>query len=113
MRAQRQSTAWGKPGEAAGPGRPPNADVYQMLAYCTTYRLSRGHLVYAAGGPMSGSYQLTGSGIRVDVHPVDLSVPIAEIRQRIQDLGTAVAARPDSRVDPLRLIDATHRTAVY
>ncbi|MFV2009137.1 MULTISPECIES: hypothetical protein [unclassified Micromonospora] len=46
-----------------------------MLAYCTTYGLTRGHLVYAAGGPTSGSYQLTGAGIRVDVHPVDLSVP--------------------------------------
>ncbi|WJK36812.1 restriction endonuclease [Solwaraspora sp. WMMA2065] len=89
--AKYKPTAWGKPGETAGPGRPPNSDVYQMLAYCTTYGLARGHLVYAAGGPTSGSYQLAGSGIRVDVHPVDLSAPIAEIRQRIHALGTAVA----------------------
>ncbi|MFV2022352.1 hypothetical protein [Micromonospora sp. LOL_023] len=77
--------------EAAGPGRPPNSDVYQMLAYCTTYGLTRGHLVYAAGGPTSGSYQVTGAGIRVEVHPVDLSAPLAEIRQRIHVLGAAVA----------------------
>ncbi|WBB95006.1 restriction endonuclease [Solwaraspora sp. WMMA2080] len=89
--AKYKSTEWGKPGETAGPGRPPNSDMYQMLAYCTTYGLSCGHLVYAAGGPTSGSYQLTGAGIRVDVHPVDLSAPIAEIRQRIHALGTAVA----------------------
>lgn len=95
--AKYKATTWGKPDEAAGPGRPPNADVYQMLAYCTTYRLTRGHLVYAAGGPTSGSYQLTGAGVRVDVHPVDLSAPLAEIRQRIHTIGEAVAGSQDSR----------------
>ena len=26
-----------------------NADIYQMLAYCTALQLSRGHLIYAEG----------------------------------------------------------------
>ena len=35
--------------KAEKPAGYPNADLYQMLAYCTALRLSDGHLVYAKG----------------------------------------------------------------
>ena len=55
----------------------PNADVYQLLAYCTSLGLSRGHLVYAKGNEEGARYRIPGagphgSGVTVDAHTLDL-----------------------------------------
>lgn len=53
----------------------PAADVYQMLAYCTAYGLTCGHLVYATGGvPMIG-HVVRNSGVQIMCHSLDLDQP--------------------------------------
>ncbi|MET9644543.1 McrC family protein [Streptomyces syringium] len=70
------------------------ANLYQMLAYCTCFGLSEGHLVSVAG-------EEDGTGIRVPVpggaimiyrHVVDLSLPPQALTARIDDLARMIAA---------------------
>lgn len=52
----------------------PNADVYQMLAYCTALRLDRGYLVYAKGQGEAVAHRIvnTDPAIEIIQHPLDL-----------------------------------------
>jgi 5-methylcytosine-specific restriction enzyme subunit McrC len=47
--------------KAEKPGGFPDADLYQLLAYCTTLRLPVGHLVYAEGNEARWIAALRGS----------------------------------------------------
>jgi 5-methylcytosine-specific restriction enzyme subunit McrC len=62
----------------------PNADLYQLLAYCTVLGLRTGHLVYARGNEESARHVVKQSGIEIRCHAVDLSqapdMLIAEMR---------------------------------
>jgi 5-methylcytosine-specific restriction enzyme subunit McrC len=53
----------------------PNADVYQMLAYCTALHLDRGYLVYAKGQGESLVHRIvnTDPAIEIIQHPLDLA----------------------------------------
>ena len=53
-------------------GRFPNADAYQLLAYCTRLGLDRGHLIYAAGEPQPAPIKIIGSTVRIHTHTLDL-----------------------------------------
>jgi len=67
-------------------GRYPNADLYQMLAYCTVLGLPRGWLVYAGGGrPLERLVRNTG--IRIVEWPLDLGVPPWEMLGQIRVLA--------------------------
>jgi len=67
-------------------GRYPNADLYQMLAYCTVLGLPRGWLVYAGGGrPLERLVRNTG--IRIVEWPLDLGVPPWELLGQIRVLA--------------------------
>jgi 5-methylcytosine-specific restriction enzyme subunit McrC len=69
---------------------PPRDDVYQMLAYCSALGLRRGHLVYAsiASGPTE--FRLTGSGVRIHAHSLDLAAPLPKLRAQITTLADAM-----------------------
>ncbi|MEV0726238.1 restriction endonuclease [Micromonospora purpureochromogenes] len=71
---------------------PPRDDIYQMLAYCTTLNLTRGHLVYASAGAEPVTYQLRGSGLHIVVHRVDLSTPVTHLHQQIEKIVEAIAS---------------------
>jgi 5-methylcytosine-specific restriction enzyme subunit McrC len=62
----------------------PNADLYQLLAYCTVLGLRTGHLVYARGNEEPISHVVRGAGIEVVCHALDLDQPpdtlLAEVR---------------------------------
>jgi 5-methylcytosine-specific restriction enzyme subunit McrC len=74
------------------PGKtPPRDDIYQMLAYCTTLKLTRGHLVYASAGTERVEYQLTGSGVHLVVHGLDLSAPLTALHEQITRIAEAIA----------------------
>lgn len=67
----------------------PNADVYQMLAYCIRHNVSEGHLIYAEGEaiPQEIAVQaagLDGAVVRIHGHAVDLSRPPLEIETRMK-----------------------------
>ncbi|MEV7230321.1 restriction endonuclease [Polymorphospora sp. NPDC051019] len=70
---------------------PPNGDLYQMLAYCTTLGLAEGHLVYATDHEPEREYRLVGSGVRVMAHGLDLAGPLNELRGQIERLADRVA----------------------
>ncbi|WP_317494088.1 5-methylcytosine restriction system specificity protein McrC [Haloechinothrix sp. LS1_15] len=50
----------------------PDADLYQMLAYCTALNLQEGHLVYAKGTAPHGSHRVKHAGIDIHQHALDL-----------------------------------------
>ncbi|MBD0421194.1 restriction endonuclease [Streptomyces sp. TRM S81-3] len=50
----------------------PDADLYQMLAYCTALGLSDGHLVYAKGNASHVTHRVRRSGILIHQHALDL-----------------------------------------
>lgn len=86
----------GVPGEvvdakykAEKPAGFPNADVYQLLAYCTALGLAQGHLVYAQGNESRQEYELPG--VTVYAHTVDLDVEPEALLGQVSELARAIA----------------------
>jgi 5-methylcytosine-specific restriction enzyme subunit McrC len=80
-------------------GQYPNADYYQMLAYCTALRLSRAWLVYASGG-VERERRLRHTGITVVEYPLDLAVEPHVLLARIDALANVAwrsLCRPGDR----------------
>lgn len=79
--------------KAASPdGQYPNADKYQMLAYCTALGLKRAWLVYAQGGePLTR--RVRNSEVEIVEWPLDLSLAPSEILARVTQLAKATTAR--------------------
>lgn len=69
------------------PGGYPDADLYQVLAYCTALRLSRGHLVYALGNADPARHAVRYAGIEIVCHALDLAVPPAKLLAQVADLA--------------------------
>jgi 5-methylcytosine-specific restriction enzyme subunit McrC len=72
----------------------PNADLYQMLAYCKVMELPRGHLVYAAGDELPRTHVIRNSGVEVQVHTIDLAGPVPALRTQVERLAEQIARRP-------------------
>ncbi len=70
----------------------PNADLYQMLAYCTVLGLDDGHLVYAKGNESVATHVVQRSGVKIHCHALDLGLPPAELLQQVEKLAGRVAA---------------------
>lgn len=51
----------------------PNADFYQMLAYCVRFGLDTGHLVYARGEEEPQIHEVLGHRVSIHCHAVDLN----------------------------------------
>ncbi|MEV4364455.1 hypothetical protein [Nonomuraea sp. NPDC049625] len=51
----------------------PDADLYQMLAYCTALGLPRGHLIYAKGNGSGVSHVVRHAGIEIICHALNLA----------------------------------------
>lgn len=76
--------------KAERPAGFPQADVYQMLAYCTVLQIDRGHLIYAKGEEPAKSHSVIGSGITIETHSLDLEVPPSGLLQQIDQLASRV-----------------------
>lgn len=74
-------------------GKVPNADAYQLVTYCARLGLTEGHLIYAAGKPTPGPFDIIGAGARLIVHAVDISRPLHEIEAQVAEI-THVMVRP-------------------
>lgn len=61
--------------KAERPSGYPNADIYQMLAYCVALGLPAGHLVYAKGNAAHGTHRVRRAGIMIHQHALDLDQP--------------------------------------
>ncbi|QDY07937.1 restriction endonuclease [Micromonospora sp. HM134] len=72
--------------ESANSGYP-NADAYQMLAYCTALNLPLGWLIYAQGTSKPGPRRIRNTEIDVVHHPLDLIAPPRRILADIDILA--------------------------
>jgi 5-methylcytosine-specific restriction enzyme subunit McrC len=82
--------------KAEKPAGYPNADLYQLLAYCTILGLRTGHLVYAKGNEDPARHVVRQSGIEIFCHAIDLSLRPDELIGRMHDLAATIvsAGRP-------------------
>jgi 5-methylcytosine-specific restriction enzyme subunit McrC len=79
--------------KAETPGGYPNADLYQLLAYCTVLGLQAGHLVYARGSEEPAHHVVKRSGIEIVCHAIDLDTEPAALINQMRNLADFVAAR--------------------
>lgn len=74
--------------KAEKPSGYPNADVYQMLAYCTRLHLSRGHLLYAEGAAEPGYHRVVGSAVTVVQNALPLDADPVTLLQRVAQVAS-------------------------
>ncbi|MEU8196224.1 hypothetical protein AB0C10_20805 [Microbispora amethystogenes] len=70
----------------------PDADLYQMLAYCTALRLPRGHLIYAKGNAPAASHVVRHAGIEIVCHALDLMLPAERLLAQVGGIVTELAS---------------------
>ena len=68
----------------------PNADTYQMLAYCTAFGLSHGTLVYAHDPAEEGRMHHLVGGSTIHIRTVDVQSEPAELLSQVDALATAL-----------------------
>ncbi|MEK8143849.1 hypothetical protein NKH18_23745 [Streptomyces sp. M10(2022)] len=69
----------------------PDADLYQMLAYCTALGLSDGHLVYARGYEPGTTHRVRHAGIRIHQHALALEQSPDELLASIASIARLMA----------------------
>ena len=77
--------------KAEKPSGFPNADLYQLLAYCTVLGLRVGHLVYASGNEKPARYVIRQAGTEIICHALNLSEPPDALLMRVSHLASAIA----------------------
>ena len=77
--------------KAETPAGYPYADLYQLLAYCTTLHLPIGHLVYAEGELNDVRHQVRHAEIAIVQHALNLRQPVPALLAQVADLAAAVA----------------------
>lgn len=76
--------------KAEKPSGYPNADAYQMLAYCTRLGLPVGHLVYAKGAGVPGRHRVLGSDVTILRHALDLDTTADALLGQVRTLGQSL-----------------------
>lgn len=82
-------------------GAYPNADLYQLVAYCTRFGLDRGHLVYAAGDSEPRTVEVV-NGPTIVQHALDLDAPFAELLGQVDSLASRIISIGRPRSNPVR-----------
>ncbi|WP_256916131.1 McrC family protein [Streptomyces hilarionis] len=72
----------------------PDADLYQMLAYCTALGLREGHLVYAKGNAPHAAHQVRHAGIVIHQHALDLDQEPAGMLTAVEGLAQRLVNTP-------------------
>lgn len=78
--------------KAEKPSGFPDADLYQMLAYCTALGLPDGHLVYAKGNALEITHTVRRVGVAIHAHTVDLDMSPVALLEHVADLADRIAA---------------------
>lgn len=76
-------------------GSPPNADVYQALAYAVTAGVREVHLLYAAGDVEPRRYEIAATGTTVVAHAVGIGGEPDELVARMMKLGASLVPPMD------------------
>ncbi|MFF5183428.1 McrC family protein [Streptomyces sp. NPDC000345] len=72
----------------------PDADLYQMLAYCTALGLPEGHLVYAKGNASHAAHTVRHTGIVIHQHALDLDQEPAGLLADIEEVALRLVNTP-------------------
>ena len=83
--------------KAEKPAGFPQADLYQLLAYCTVLRLREGHVVYAKGEEPARLVEVAGSPVRIHCHTLDLTLPPAALVEQVRVLAARMQGTQLSR----------------
>jgi 5-methylcytosine-specific restriction enzyme subunit McrC len=83
--------------------QPPEADIYQLLAYCTALRLPVGHLVYAHGEATPTTYVIGAAATRIIVSTINLDQPPSPLLADLDRLATRITS-PPRQAPPLAAI---------
>jgi 5-methylcytosine-specific restriction enzyme subunit McrC len=78
--------------KAEKPAGYPNADLYQLLAYCTVLGLRNGHLIYAKGNEESAHHVVRHSGIEILCHALDLAQGPEQLLAQVRVLAARIDA---------------------
>lgn len=70
----------------------PQADLYQLLAYCTVLGLNDGHLVYAKGNDEAVVHDVVGSKVRIHCHVLDLEATPQQLLAQVEALAARLAS---------------------
>lgn len=85
--------------KAEKPAGFPDADLYQMLAYCTALDLPEGHLIYAKGNEPETSHEVLNAGVLIRAHALDLELTPGGLLDQVRDLANRVSGAGE-RKDP-------------
>jgi 5-methylcytosine-specific restriction enzyme subunit McrC len=70
----------------------PNADAYQMLAYCVALSLPRGYLIYAKdSGEAERNHRIVRHGYELHVRSVDVEVDPETLLAQVDSIADAIA----------------------
>jgi 5-methylcytosine-specific restriction enzyme subunit McrC len=78
--------------KAEKPAGYPNADLYQLLAYCTVLGLRNGHLVYAKGNEEPARHVVRRSGIEILCNAIDLDKEPGQLLSQMRDIAGLIAS---------------------
>ena len=78
--------------KAEKPSGFPQADLYQVLAYCTVLGLHEGHLVYAKGNEDPRVHSVVGADVSIHCHTLDLAQPPASILAQVIELAGRIVS---------------------
>ena len=80
----------------------PNADIYQMLAYCTAANLPSGLLIYAKGESDPATYNITNANKTIELAAIDLEGQPEDILTQVKGLACRVERHAGRRSSPPR-----------
>ena len=69
----------------------PNADAYQMLAYCITLGLRRGYLIYAKGEADPRRHIVTRHPYEIEIHALDVEAQPTVLVAQVEALAASIA----------------------
>ena len=78
--------------KAEKPAGYPNADLYQLLAYCTVLGLRNGHLVYAKGNALPAHHLVRHSRVEIFCHAINLDSEPSVLLGQMHDLAGLIAS---------------------
>jgi 5-methylcytosine-specific restriction enzyme subunit McrC len=79
----------------------PNADLYQMLAYCTVLGLREGHLLYAKGNEEGRVHTVRNAGITIRCKALDLGLKPAALLKQVDQLARSIVVANTPFVPPI------------
>lgn len=92
----------------------PNADLYQMLSYCTVLGLREGHLIYAKGQAEPQVHSVLGADVRLVCHALDLEGARPEVLEHVGEIAAAAVrtAGPSALGDTVSVPSNSTQTEV-